>query len=185
MAKLQPPLRRKIDALLQDLGVDPALIDARGLPLHEDAIELVVAEVGDDGKEHQLVPDAAAQWTCLKEAADREGVAIFVASAFRSFDRQVEVVRSSIAAGRSVAAVFQHIAPPGCSEHHTGRALDLGTPGCADLSDSFAQTDAFDWLEQNAGRFGFRLSFPPDNPWGYTYEPWHWCYTNSEHDADT
>lgn len=24
--------------------------------------------------------------------------------------------------------------------------------------------------------FGFELSFPKDNQWGFDYEPWHWSY---------
>ncbi len=173
---MEASLRKKVREVLEEFGADPELIDTRGLPLHQDATEMVVTEVGNDGKEHRLVPDAAARWAVLKENAASDGVAIFILSAFRGFDRQVEIVRSSIAAGRSIEAVFHNIAPPGCSEHHTGRALDLGTPGCTDLSESFARTDAFDWLERNAGQFGFSLSFPRDNLWGYTYEPWHWYY---------
>ncbi|HEX7650108.1 MAG TPA: D-alanyl-D-alanine carboxypeptidase family protein, partial [Noviherbaspirillum sp.] len=27
-----------------------------------------------------------------------------------------------------------------------------------------------------AGRFGFTLSYPRGNTYGFIYEPWHWCY---------
>jgi zinc D-Ala-D-Ala carboxypeptidase len=67
-------------------------------------------------------------------------------------------------------------APPGYSEHHTGRAVDLGTAGCAALDQAFAQTPAFAWLQRHAQRFGFYLSYPRDNAEGYLYEPWHWCF---------
>jgi D-alanyl-D-alanine carboxypeptidase len=48
--------------------------------------------------------------------------------------------------------------------------------GVPDLEEDFEETPAFRWLSANAGRFGFVLSFPRDNPHDYVYEPWHWCY---------
>jgi D-alanyl-D-alanine carboxypeptidase len=64
---------------------------------------------------------------------------------------------------------------PGFSEHHSGRALDLSTPGEAAAEESFESTSAFAWLCAHAARFGFVLSYPRDNPHGIVYEPWHWC----------
>jgi len=70
-------------------------------------------------------------------------------------------------------------AAPGYSEHHSGYALDIGTPGEPPAEESFESTAAFAWLGEHAGRFGFQLSYPRDNPHGIVYEPWHWCW----HDA--
>ena len=39
---------------------------------------------------------------------------------------------------------------------------------------SFEATPAFAWLQRNATRHRFHLSYPRDNPHGITYEPWHW-----------
>ena len=60
---------------------------------------------------------------------------------------------------------------PGYSEHHTGQALDF-----ASIPDElpFPETGAFRWLCDSARRFRFTLSYPPDNPFGLVYEPWHW-----------
>ncbi|MEB3160379.1 MAG: D-alanyl-D-alanine carboxypeptidase family protein, partial [Synechocystis sp.] len=44
------------------------------------------------------------------------------------------------------------------------------------LSESFAETKAFQWLKNNAAKYSFELSFPPNNPQGVNYEPWHWRY---------
>ncbi|MDE4963702.1 D-alanyl-D-alanine carboxypeptidase family protein, partial [Francisella tularensis] len=27
-------------------------------------------------------------------------------------------------------------------------------------------------------KYGFKLSFPCNNEYGFIYEPWHWCYHN-------
>jgi len=60
----------------------------------------------------------------------------------------------------SPEVVFFVKAPPGCSEHHTGRAVDIGTPNCIPLDKSFAEMAAFSWLQCNAMQFGFELSYP-------------------------
>jgi D-alanyl-D-alanine carboxypeptidase len=85
-------------------------------------------------------------------------------------------VRRKLAAGVSVEDVLCVNAPPGFSEHHTGRALDLTTPRSPVLETGFEQTPAFAWLLSRADEFGFVLSYPRGNPCGFQYEPWHWCY---------
>jgi D-alanyl-D-alanine carboxypeptidase len=103
-------------------------------------------------------------------------VVLKIASAFRSIDRQVEILREKLAQGVSLEAILAVSAPPGFSEHHTGCAIDLTTDGVPPLEVEFENTAAFRWLTENAARFGFVLSFPPGNRYGYEYEPWHWCY---------
>ena len=66
-------------------------------------------------------------------------------------------------------------AAPGYSEHHSGRAVDVTTPGCAPLTGEFESTAAFAWLAAHARDFGFVLTYPRDNRYGVIYEPWHWC----------
>lgn len=100
---------------------------------------------------------------------------MYLISGFRSIQRQVELVETKLQQGQAIADVLTILAPPGCSEHHTGRAVDIGAPGFSGLDEAFEQSEAFLWLMQNASRFGFVLSFPRENRWGYQYEPWHWC----------
>ena len=170
-------LTTKVENALADLGAIRTLAKDRQLPTFDDAEELAIAQTDASGKPHFLIPAAASAWKELKSDAAREGCQMHILSAFRGFDRQVKVVRTALAAGRSLDEIFQSIAPPGCSEHHSGRALDVGTVGCKDLSEAFEQTAAFDWLAHRAAQYGFGLSFPRNNKWGYTYEPWHWCFT--------
>jgi D-alanyl-D-alanine carboxypeptidase len=70
--------------------------------------------------------------------------------------------------------ILRSVAAPGCSEHHTGCALDLGDDTSPPLEESFGRTMAFRWLVRHAARFHFRLSYPRRNPQGLVYEPWHW-----------
>ena len=164
---------------LKALGIPPDLVITRGLPFQPEARELVVAQRDEDGREHLLSPAAAAAWSRMVAAARDDGVVLFIASAFRSVERQAEIVRQKLAGGQRIDAILSVSAPPGFSEHHSGRAVDVGTTGHRSLDIEFADTDAFRWLSLHARDFGFTLSYPEGNPQGYAYEPWHWCYSQS------
>ncbi|MXW20196.1 MAG: M15 family metallopeptidase [Gammaproteobacteria bacterium] len=169
-------LRRRVRDTLRRLGASTDLLDHRRLPVYADASKLEIADVSASGREHLLVPKAATSWKRMREAAKADGISLIIISAFRSFDRQYKLVSDKLNRGETIQEVFAVMAPPGCSEHHTGRALDVGTLGYEPVSEEFAESAAFHWLTGNAARFGFRLSFPRDNLWGFDYEPWHWCY---------
>lgn len=170
-------MRDRVEAALRAIGASPDLLDRRGLPIFDEARELGVAHVSQSGREHFLIPAAASAWQDMRGAAAAAGVVLVMISGFRSFAQQLELIRSRLASGQPADEILAILAPPGCSEHHTGRAADIGTPGCAPLSEHFEQTDAFHWLSANADGFGFRMSYPRGNPFGYCYEPWHWYFT--------
>ena len=90
---------------------------------------------------------------------------------------QLGIIERKRARGLTLDAILKVNAAPGFSEHHSGRALDIGTPGEPAAEESFEHTAAFAWLQQHAAAFGFRLSYPRDNPHGIVYEPWHWYFT--------
>jgi RimJ/RimL family protein N-acetyltransferase len=167
---------QRVRAALASLEIPHDLIERRCLRLCAEATELELAATGDGGRQFQLVPEAARAWQEMAAAAAREGVELRLASAFRSFDRQVEILRGKLAEGVSLDEILRESAPPGYSEHHTGRAIDVTTPGFPGLEESFENSDAFRWLERRAHEFGFSLSFARDNRFGYAYEPWHWFY---------
>lgn len=166
----------RVQAVLQSLGISPESLRGRSLLICEEAIELVAAEVDARGRLHQLVPAAAAAWREMKAAASAKGVALHIASAFRSVDRQAEIIRSKLQAGVPLERILAVNAPLGYSEHHTGRAVDVTTPGATALEPEFEDTAAFRWLAENGSSFDYFLSYPRDNRQGYSYEPWHWCH---------
>jgi D-alanyl-D-alanine carboxypeptidase len=170
----------RVKAVLAALEIPVDLIAARSLVLCPEATELVIADTDDKGKEHLLVPSAAEAWRSMKASALSDGIVVRIASAFRTIERQAEIVRAKLDKGLSLESILHVSAPPGYSEHHSGRAIDVTTDGVRPFEQEFEQTDAFLWLAQNAGRFGYFLSFPRNNRYGYAYEPWHWCFGNAE-----
>jgi len=103
-------------------------------------------------------------------------IALDIVSAFRSADYQLGIVRGKVERGLLMNEILRVSAAPGYSEHHSGRAVDLTTPGYAALEEEFERSPAFAWLKKHAKRFGFALSYPRRNRHGIAYEPWHWCW---------
>ena len=172
-------MHSRLIAIADELGISSTLLAARGLHECEEAECLEVAESGTDGRDHFLVATAAEAWRTLKAATLRDNVSLFIVSAFRSIERQAEIVRRKLDAGATIEDILTVCAPPGFSEHHTGRAVDVSTFGTPSLEVEFDQTPAFAWLMEYANDFRFYQSYPAGNPHGYQYEPWHWCF----HDA--
>ena len=137
---------------------------------------MVVAETDAEGREHRLVPPVAAVWHHLSAAAAQDGVCLVLVSAFRSLQQQAEIIRWKRGRGLSVEEILRGSAPPGYREHHTGRAVDISSPRCSAWKEEFEYTEAYRWLSGHAGSFGFSLSFPRGNHYGYVFEPWHWCH---------
>ena len=146
-------------------------------PVYDEAPELV--EVGPNlvGRMQRLTPDAAARWAAMREAAAADGIALLIVSGYRSIDYQARLIRKKINAGQLVSEIMAVNAAPGYSEHHTGRAIDIATPGSRPLTEEFEESPAFAWLSEHASEHGFSMSYPRNNAAGFIYEPWHWALT--------
>jgi len=123
-----------------------------------------------------LVAQAGRAWNRMRVAAMKDAVVLDAISGYRSHAYQVGIIQRKLQRGLELAQILAVNTAPGFSEHHSGAALDIGTVGEPPAEESFERTPAFAWLSAQAGRFGFSLSYPRDNPHGIAYEPWHWCY---------
>jgi len=162
---------------LQHLGIDQRRYCARtGLSPIREPVVLQYAGVDRYQRPLWLRADTARAWTRLQTAAQHEGVELDAISGYRSHEYQAGIIARKLARGLNLEQILAVNAAPGFSEHHSGCALDIGTPGDPPAEESFELTAAFAWLSAHARRFGFRMSYPRDNPYGIIYEPWHWCY---------
>ena len=93
----------------------------------------------------------------LLSAGIAAGHELAIRSAFRSYEEQAEVFRTTRQVGRA--------ARPGHSEHQLGTAVDVQLPTKAAIS----------WLAANAPQHGFVISYPDSKQrvTGYRPEPWH------------
>ena len=170
----------RVVALHHALGIGPDYLETSKLPLCREPSELVDTELDFYQRPQKLTPDAFQAWCRMKFAAEDTGVALLLISAFRDIDYQHDLIARKVREGRTIEEVLTVNAAPGFSEHHTGRALDIGTTGCDPLVEEFENTSAFEWLISNAAAFGFTLTYPRGNGYGIDYEPWHWCFTATD-----
>ena len=131
---------------------------------------------------------AAKKFQQMQAAAKADGVILTPISAFRDDQTQEQLffgVKEQRVQNATKRAEVS--APPGYSEHHTGYAIDIGDGNApaTHLETDFANTAAFRWLEKNALKYSFELSFPPDNQQGVSYEPWHWRFVGDRDSLET
>lgn len=162
------------------LGLDGSYGERSGLALVAEPNWLALAGFDRYRRPLWLHPRAARAWTQLREAAWRDDIILEAISGYRSHDYQLGIFERKLERGQTVADILAVNAAPGYSEHHSGRALDIGTPDEPAAEESFELTTAFAWLTRNAGAYGFAMSYPRDNPHGIVYEPWHWCWHAAE-----
>ena len=168
--------RREVIAAALALGVPEDYGRARRLSIVREprALEPIGKDIYE--RVQWLAPRAARAFVRMREAARANGIALDVVSAYRSADYQLGIVERKRARGIAMTEILRVSAAPGYSEHHSGRAVDVTTPGYAPLEEEFERSPAFAWLKRHASRFGFRLSYPRRNRHGIAYEPWHWCW---------
>jgi D-alanyl-D-alanine carboxypeptidase len=174
-----------MDHVLNDLynilGIDESHLRANRLSFHAQPPlqELQVVDIDIDGKPFILISSAAQAWRKMKTAAQVDKIDLLPFSGFRSYIYQKNLIERRLKEGRKLESILTHVAIPGYSEHHSGRAIDIHAPGNPVLEEAFELTDSFAWLKENAHKFDFRLSYPRNNDLGIIYEPWHWFYTGA------
>lgn len=162
--------------LCSHLGIDWSGQCARGLAVIAEPATLACNGLDVFGRPLWLRPDALIAWTAMRSAAQHDGVLLLPISGWRSMHYQARLLASKLARGQTLAQMLTVSAAPGFSEHHAGTALDLAAAGDLALEERFETSAAFAWLQQHAQRFGFVLSLPRGNRFGYAYEPWHWRF---------
>lgn len=166
----------KVEHIHQALRIPENYAIDRKLPLQFESKDLVEINCVHSDKIHKLASTAATAWSRLDNAARQDGIELIVVSTYRSLEYQRALIERKLEKGEAILDILSLLAPPGYSEHHTGRALDLTVDGCPPCVERFENTAAFLWLENNAANYGFSLSYPRDNPFGFIYEPWHWAF---------
>lgn len=105
--------------------------------------------------------------------AAKNGIDLKLISAYRSFGEQSSLKNTYLVTYGSGANKFS--ADQGYSEHQLGTAIDFTTPELGLNFTNFKTTDAYEWLLDNAYKFGFVISYPENNGY-YQFEPWHWRF---------
>ncbi len=137
-----------------------------GFGLAEDAVPTDLEAVADHGIRGTgsvrafVIDDLAA----MSRAAHKADTGFRVKSAFRNYAQQTRTL-ASLEQAYGIDEARRSAARPGHSEHQLGTTIDV----------EGGET----WLAVNAWRYGFVMSYPPDQPESvtcYKPEPWHFRY---------
>ncbi|MDO5339573.1 MAG: M15 family metallopeptidase [Eubacteriales bacterium] len=111
-------------------------------------------------------------WNTMLKDATANGLNIYIASGYRSYNYQVNVYNRYVKSD-GVALADTYSSRPGNSEHQTGLCFDLNS-----IEDSFQYTNEGKWVNDNCYKYGFCIRFPKgkDSATGYQYESWHLRY---------
>lgn len=131
----------------------------------------------DESKNHQLHSKVLPYFNDLVKDAKEDGVDLWVVSSYRSFEQQATLKGQYLVTYGSGANTFS--ADQGYSEHQLGTTVDFTTKGLGGGLSGFSSTPAYTWLQQNAYKYGFTLSYPENNGY-YEFEPWHWRFVGED-----
>lgn len=118
---------------------------------------------------------AALAFTKLSRDASKSGYKIIAVSTYRSYDYQKGLFEHYVEEKGLKYALYCS-AKAGHSEHQTGLAVDvMGENLDYNL---FEETKEFEFMKNNAHKYGFILRYPnhKKNITGFKYEPWHYRY---------
>ena len=131
----------------------------------------------EEDREYKLHSRVMPFFEDMLEEAEDDNIDLKVTSAFRSFSEQKQLKGNYLVSYGQGANTFS--ADQGYSEHQLGTTIDFTTPDLGSNMDDFDETKAYRWLKKNAYKYGFTLSYPPDNQY-YIFEPWHWRFVGTK-----
>ena len=166
-----------MEHILEQLGIPESYGRSPALPRFAEAEELIDVGPNIIGRSQRLTPATARAWADMTAAAATDSIELLMVSGFRSIEYQAQLITNKLEAGQTIEAILKVNTAPGFSQHHTGRAIDIATPGVRPLIETFDTSPAFQWLNKRAGSFGFQMPYGYNNEWELTYEPWHWFLT--------
>jgi hypothetical protein len=122
----------------------------------------------------------------MAAAAQKEGITLKVISGGRNFNMQKAIWEKKWNARRpnfktdkeTALDILKYSSMPGTSRHHWGTDLDINSLEPSYFASGRGKLE-YDWLQKNAGSFGFCQTY--DNKGisgrtGYSEEKWHYSY---------
>lgn len=167
---------------------DPNLVDSFSVDmlvnkynkLSDDFMPTDLIEIESEYRNDDLQMGSRVAVLAFKEmynAARKEGLGLVINSGYRSYEQQDELCEAyRLLYGDNY--VIKYVALPGFSEHQTGLAFDIGSTS----SNIFANSKEYEWMLDNAHKYGFILRFSKSGQavTGFRSEPWHYRYVGKE-----
>lgn len=165
-----------------DMSYDSLILMNKYLYLNKDYIPDDLEEISSDyfiygnSNVRKLRKEAKEAFEKLSKASIENGTPVYGQSAFREYERQEELYNYAVETYGEDSA-NKDTAKAGYSEHQTGLAIDVSSTKDGNML-TFDKTKSFNWMMNNAYKYGFILRYPSDKVdiTGYTYESWHYRY---------
>lgn len=130
----------------------------------------------------ELRLDCNAALCRLFDAAEQEGLRLYVKSSYRSYKTQKTMYYNRLS---NVGYDDGYVAYPGSSDHQTGLGVDvlnLEWTKKDGMNAAFGKTKEAQWMAENCFRYGFVIRYMEDKEavTGIRYEPWHLRYVGPE-----
>lgn len=177
-------LEEEVDVLEKLTTIDPELLQkySKVFFLNEHYTPSKLTEIPLEHLYHEDEPEYihTEVWPHLEdlfEEAAEDKVTLWIVSAYRSFEAQSDLKgQYTVVYG---LGANQFSADQGYSEHQLGTTVDFTTEGLGGGLRDFDDATAYQWLLENAHRYGFVLSYPERNAF-YIFEPWHWRFVGRD-----
>ena len=157
-------------------------LDSSYVPADLRIINVAYSNSSSGASQTMLKEIAATAVETMFAAAKEQGLYLLARSGYRSYETQQTVYNNFVARdGQTRADTYS--ARPGHSEHQTGLAIDITSDSVnRQLIAAFGETPEGIWLNQNAHKYGFVMSYQQgkEHLTGYQYEPWHFRYVGVE-----
>mgnify|MGYP002055334745 CR=1 FL=1 len=119
-------LNNKQKEIYKNLGISPDYGDRNNLKFYKDAIDLIDVGPNVVGVNQRLSKKTALQWGELLKAAAEDNISIIIVSGYRSFNYQANLIQKKLEKGIDIKDILKVNAPPGYSQHHSGRGDEGG-----------------------------------------------------------
>lgn len=137
-----------------------------------------------------VAKEIAGDLTRMLKDARENGFMPIVCSGYRSLVYQRELLATKVNrlcnqgydTAQAQTLAKREIMPEGCSEHHTGLAVDIVSEENKELEVSQENSITNQWLQKHCAEYGFILRYPKDKEeiTQVSYEPWHFRYVGVE-----
>ncbi len=175
---------KKIQCKREDIGRGPLILVNRDHPLRESSVQLVPLDSLSPEGEKVCLERCAANLlqACVRSVGgERE---IVLVSGWRSHREQQDIWDATLKTDGE-AFTRKYVALPGCSEHQTGLAIDLGRAArqIDFIRPAFPYDGVCGRFRQRAAQYGFveRYEQGKEGVTGIAHEPWHFRYVGTPH----
>lgn len=131
-------------------------------------------------KPEKIHPEVYNSLIDMIDKAQKDNIKLSVVSAFRSYQRQKQIWENKWGNRPNddinhAKNILKWSSFPGTSRHHWGTDVDFNSVETVYWK-SKEGLKVYNWLQNNAPKFGFCQTYDDGRQHGYNSEPWHWSY---------